>query len=57
LRFQLLRGSLSASLYRERVDELVGALAHDGRVNGVLEGLDRGRLLGPAPVFESDQPR
>jgi predicted PolB exonuclease-like 3'-5' exonuclease len=57
LRFQLLRGSLSAGLYRERVDELVGALAHDGRVNGVLEGLDRVRLLGPAPVFESDQAR
>lgn len=60
LRFQLLRGSLSGRTYRERIDELVDALAADGRVNGVLEGVDRARLRGPAPdpesVFDIEHP-
>jgi predicted PolB exonuclease-like 3'-5' exonuclease len=47
LRFQLLRGSISLADYRARTGELVEALAQDGRVNDVLEGLDRARLLGP----------
>ena len=47
LRFRLLQGALSPALYRERVGELVDALAADGRVTTVLDGLDRERLLGP----------
>jgi predicted PolB exonuclease-like 3'-5' exonuclease len=60
LRFQLLRGALSATMYRDRIEELVAALAADGRVNGVLEGMDRVRLLGPEPepesLFDFEQP-
>ena len=47
LRFQLLRGAIAPEDYQARVGELVDALAADGRVAGVLEGLDRARLLGP----------
>jgi hypothetical protein len=50
LRFQLLRGSIAMADYQARVGELVDALAKDGRVNDVLEGLDRARLLGPIAV-------
>lgn len=46
MRFQLLRGALAPDDYRARVGELVDALAADGRVTGVLEGLDRVRLIG-----------
>lgn len=49
LRFRLLQGTLSVHAYRDRVGELVDALASDGRVANVLEGLDRARLLGPEP--------
>ena len=55
LRFQLLRGALSSTTYRDRVEELVRALAADGRVAEVLEGLDHARLLGPELVFEIEQ--
>ena len=47
LRFRLLQGRLAAADYRARVGELLDALAVDGRVRDVLEGLDRERLLGP----------
>nr|MBA3500622.1 hypothetical protein [Deltaproteobacteria bacterium] len=54
LRFQLLRGSISLADYQARTGELVEALAQDGRVNDVLEGLDRARLLGPTVEARSD---
>lgn len=47
LRFQLLRGIFEPDEYRDRIGQLVDALAADGRVTEVLEGLDRARLLGP----------
>lgn len=49
LRFQLVRGALDPADYHARTGELVDALARDGRVTAVLDGLDRARLLGPAP--------
>ena len=55
LRFRLLQGALSPSAYRDRVGELVDALAADGRVTGVLEGVDRARLLGPEPPPDVDE--
>jgi predicted PolB exonuclease-like 3'-5' exonuclease len=50
LRFRLLQGQLPRVSYRQRVDELLGALAIDGRVAEALDPLrlDRERLLGPA---------
>ena len=52
LRFRLLQGQLPRAVYRQRVDELLGALALDGRVADVLDPskLDRERLLGPAII-------
>lgn len=50
LRFRLLQGQLPVAQYRERASELLDALARDGRVADVLAGLDRERLLGPAPT-------
>jgi hypothetical protein len=50
LRFQLLRGVLSIADYHAATGELVDALAADGRVTGVLDGLDRARLIGSAPA-------
>jgi predicted PolB exonuclease-like 3'-5' exonuclease len=47
LRFRLLQGVLPAATYRDRVAALVAALAADGRVTEVLDGLDRPRLFGP----------
>ncbi|HWU91112.1 MAG TPA: 3'-5' exonuclease [Kofleriaceae bacterium] len=49
LRFRLLQGQLGAEEYRERAAALVDALAADGRVGEVLQGLDREHLLGPVP--------
>jgi 3'-5' exonuclease len=46
LRFRLLQGQLSMEAYRDRTGQLIDALAADGRVTEVLEGLDRARLLG-----------
>lgn len=50
LRFRLLQGQLSRAVYRARIDELLVALAADGRVASVLdpERLDRERLRGPS---------
>jgi predicted PolB exonuclease-like 3'-5' exonuclease len=50
LRFRLLQGQLAPERYRDRIEELIEALARDGRVNSVLEGLDLARLRGPLPV-------
>ncbi len=47
LRFRLLQGQLPPELYRERTAALLDALAADGRVSEVLDGIDRPRLLGP----------
>lgn len=49
LRFRLLQGQLGAEAYRERAAALVDALAADGRVGEVLQGLDLEHLLGPVP--------
>jgi 3'-5' exonuclease len=49
LRFRLLQGQLSTEAYRDRTGLLIDALAADGRVGEVLEGLDREHLLGPTP--------
>jgi predicted PolB exonuclease-like 3'-5' exonuclease len=46
LRFRLLQGRLSPELYRARTEELIDALAADGRVGDVVAGLDRAHLLG-----------
>jgi predicted PolB exonuclease-like 3'-5' exonuclease len=46
LRFRLLQGRLTPELYRERVTELLDALAADGRVGPMLAQLDRPHLLG-----------
>ncbi len=48
LRFRMLQGHLSPEDYRARVQELIDALHQDGRVTGVLEGLDAQHLLGAA---------
>lgn len=52
LRFRLLQGQLPRETYRRRVDELLAALALDGRVSDVLDPqrLDRERLLGPSII-------
>jgi len=52
LRFRLLQGAISVADYRDAIGELVAALAADGRVTRVLDGLDRARLLGPEPPPE-----
>jgi predicted PolB exonuclease-like 3'-5' exonuclease len=49
LRFRLLQGQIAPDAYRERTEALVDALAADGRVAEVIDNLDRGHLLGPAP--------
>jgi 3'-5' exonuclease len=46
LRFRLLQGKITAETCRAQLTELLAALARDGRVTGVLEGLDRQHLLG-----------
>jgi len=45
LRFRLLQGQMTADAYRDRTRELIDALAADGRVGSVLDGLDRPHLL------------
>jgi predicted PolB exonuclease-like 3'-5' exonuclease len=45
LRFRLLQGQLAPEAYRERTEGLLDALAADGRVAGVLDKVDRARLL------------
>jgi predicted PolB exonuclease-like 3'-5' exonuclease len=50
MRFRLLQGGLPRAVYRERVAELLDALAADGRATDVLGGLDRERVLGPAII-------
>lgn len=55
LRFRLLQGQLSAEDYRARTQELIDALTADGRVSGVLDGMNTQHLLGtsvaePAPI-------
>ena len=47
MRFRLLQGQLTAEDYRDRAAALVDALASDGRVGEMLQGLDREHLLGP----------
>jgi len=54
LRFRLLQGAIGVADYREAVAQLVDALAADGRVTEMLDGLDRARLLGPAPPPDAD---
>ncbi|MDQ3367568.1 MAG: ribonuclease H-like domain-containing protein [Myxococcota bacterium] len=46
LRFRLLQGQLPIEAYRDRTGALIDALAADGRVGEVLDGLDRAHLLG-----------
>ncbi|MGE0399334.1 MAG: 3'-5' exonuclease [Kofleriaceae bacterium] len=46
LRFRLLQGQLDADDYRARTQELIDALTADGRVTGVLEGMNTAHLLG-----------
>jgi predicted PolB exonuclease-like 3'-5' exonuclease len=48
LRFRLLQGQIAPDDYRARTQDLVDALAADGRVTGVLDKLDRPHLLGVA---------
>jgi len=56
LRFRLLQGQLPLDQYREATTALLDALAADGRVGEVLDGLDRRHLLAqssgatPAPI-------
>jgi hypothetical protein len=50
LRFRLLQGQLPLEDYRERAAALLDALAADGRVGEVLDGLDRDRLLVTPPA-------
>lgn len=45
LRFRLLQDQLGLDAYRERTAALLDALAADGRVGEVLQGLDRAHLL------------
>jgi predicted PolB exonuclease-like 3'-5' exonuclease len=45
LRFRLLQGGLSPELYRSATAALLDALAVDGRVADVLQGIDRSHLL------------
>lgn len=49
LRFRLLQAQISPEDYRARTAELLDALAADGRVGSVLDGLDRAHLLGSPP--------
>ncbi|HEU0037232.1 MAG TPA: ribonuclease H-like domain-containing protein [Kofleriaceae bacterium] len=53
LRFRLLQAQLSVEAYHDRMAALLDALAADGRVADVLAGIDRARLLGPAPAAEA----
>ncbi len=46
LRFRLLQGQLTSDDYRARTQGLIDALAVDGRVAEVVDGLDRAHLLG-----------
>ena len=46
LRFRLLQGQITADEYRARTQELIDALVADGRVSGVLEGMNAAHLLG-----------
>jgi predicted PolB exonuclease-like 3'-5' exonuclease len=48
LRFRLLQGQLPPEDYRARVQDLIDALGKDGRVTGVLEGMNAQHLLGAA---------
>jgi 3'-5' exonuclease len=47
LRFRLLQGVLGAAPYHEAATALLDALAADGRVAGVLDGIDRAHYVGP----------
>jgi predicted PolB exonuclease-like 3'-5' exonuclease len=49
LRFRLLQGLLPADAYQSAASALLDALAADGRVPEVLEGIDRAHLVGPQP--------
>jgi predicted PolB exonuclease-like 3'-5' exonuclease len=49
LRFRLLQGLLAPGEYQGAVTALLDALAADGRVPEVLEGIDRAHLVGPQP--------
>jgi hypothetical protein len=49
LRFRLLQGLLAIDQYQSAVTGLLDALATDGRVPEVLEGIDRVHLVGPQP--------
>lgn len=46
LRFRLLQGVLKPDTYQEAARALLDALDADGRVGGVLEGIDRAHLIG-----------
>jgi predicted PolB exonuclease-like 3'-5' exonuclease len=54
LRFRLLQGQLAPAAYRARTAALLDALAGDGRVRGVLDKLDRARVLGDAPAATTE---
>jgi 3'-5' exonuclease len=65
LRFRLLQGQLAAAAYREATTALWAELERDGRVDDVLAGIDRERLLaargpdlavGAAPPAADDDP-
>ena len=49
LRFRLLQGVLRPEAYHQATSTLLDALAADGRVGNVLEGIDRAHLIGPQP--------
>src|SRR5262245_49035602 len=51
LRFRLLQGQVAPETYRERTTALLEALAADGRVAEVVDGLSREQLLGPPPTL------
>lgn len=48
LRFRLLQGKLTPATYRERASELLDALAADGRVQPMLDQIDRAHVVGEA---------
>lgn len=49
LRFRLLQGVMRPDQYQAATESLLDGLAADGRVGSVLEGIDRGHLIGPVP--------
>jgi predicted PolB exonuclease-like 3'-5' exonuclease len=56
LRFRLLQGQLAPERYRDVANALLDALAADGRVSDVLDGLNRAHLLGLRPEPAGEEP-